>query len=85
MIISSSSLHHFYGLLSKRKRGISLPAFTEQILWKIQAIPLDPREITHHSWLTVPPGSHEVRSVVLKGKVGMRGKQISTTPRLGHY
>lgn len=46
--------------------------------------PSDPLGLcTHLSWLTVPPRPHEVRSVVLKGKVGMDGKPMSTTPRLG--
>lgn len=65
----------------KEKRHIF--SFHRVNLMKIQVIPLVGVPIS--LWLTVPPRPHEVRSVVLKGKVGMDGKPMSTTPRLGHY
>lgn len=67
-----------------------LPAFAEQILGKVQLTPWGHVPFSfggrkrQAAWLTVPPGSHKVRGVVLKGK-GHGWEAYVHRPRLGQY
>lgn len=91
MVTCSSNLHPFYGFCSKRKKGIPLPTFREEILDLISLGLLlftylsAGRKDISSAVITCPPGSHEGSGVVLQGKAAVDGKQISTTSSLGCY